>query len=69
MTQTQDEDVRDLAAMFAMAALIVKGHEPLEVVHDAYTYADDFMRVRTREPAEGIVSIAPQRKYVRKPPR
>lgn len=65
---TQDNDVKDLAAMFAMAALIMKGYSPLETAQEAQWYADEFMRVRAKEPqpTEGIVAITPQRKYARK---
>lgn len=64
-----DNNMRDLAAMFAMCGLIMRGYTGLAVTEMAYDYADDFMdtranRVEDRD--EGIAAIKPKRKYERK---
>ena len=56
-----EENLRDLAAMFAMVGLIQKNSDPFEVTKDAFVYADNFMDARKQE-SEGIVTIPKRRK-------
>lgn len=53
-----ERNLRDLAAMFAMQALIQRGGYDLhEVGHEAYVAADSYMEARNHEPEEGIAAI------------
>ena len=64
-----DANLRDLAAMFAMCGLIMRGESGLAVSEMAYDYAEDFMDTRasrTEKPDQGIAAIKPKRKYERK---
>ncbi len=56
-----DQNLRDLAAMFAMVGLIQKNSDPFEVTKDAFIYADHYMDARKKE-EEGIVAIPKRRK-------
>ena len=64
-----DKNMRDLAAMFAMCGLIMRGESGLVITEMAYDYAEDFMDTRasrTEHPDQGIAAIKPKRKYERK---
>ena len=64
-----DKHMRDLAAMFAMCGLLMRGESGLAVTEMAYDYAEDFMDTRASRsdnPDEGIAAIKPKRKYERK---
>ena len=56
-----EENLRDLAAMFAMVGLIQKNSDPFEVTKDAFIYADNYMDAR-KQHEEGIVAIPKRRK-------
>lgn len=56
-----EENLRDLAAMFAMVGLIQKNSDPFEVTKDAFIYADHYMDAR-KQNEEGIVAIPKRRK-------
>jgi hypothetical protein len=56
-----EENLRDLAAMFAMVGLIQKNSDPFEVTKDAFIYADHYMDAR-KQNEEGIVAISKRRK-------
>jgi hypothetical protein len=46
-----EQNLRDLAAMFAMAALIASGKKPDVLLHDeAFRQADLFMKERKEQP-------------------
>ena len=64
-----DEDFRDVCAMFALTGLIMNGNHPFVRMHgEAYKHADAMLEARNTEPeeeAEGIAVIK-KRKYVRK---
>ena len=64
-----DKNLRDLAAMFAMCGLLMRGESGMAVTEIAYDYAEDFMDTRASRsdnPDEGIAAIKPKRKYERK---
>ena len=62
-----DENLRDLAAMFAMCGFIINGdYSPAEIPLLAYKTADDLLDERNRDTDEGIAAITPKRKYERK---
>lgn len=65
MTDHED-NLRDLAAMFAMCGLLLRGGEGRELTDEAFAYADAFMESRTAQPEQGIATIKPKRKYERK---
>lgn len=58
-----EENLRDLAAMFAMAGLIMRGDVAYEnVPGEAITIADHFMEARKPAPEVGIVAIKKRKK-------
>lgn len=58
-----EENLRDLAAMFAMAGLIMRGDVAYEnVPGEAITIADNFMEARKPVPEVGIVAIKKRKK-------
>ena len=62
-----EENLRDLAAMFAMCGLIMNGDYNFEEIPAvAYKTADAMLAERSSSPDEGIASIKPKRKYERK---
>jgi hypothetical protein len=64
-----DSNMRDLAAMFSLCGLIMRGEKGEYLMEMAYDYADDFMDARANrneDPDEGIAAIKPKRKYERK---
>ena len=64
-----DTNLRDLAAMFAMCGLIMRGENGVGITDVAYDFADDFMETRANRmdnPDQGIAAIKPKRKYERK---
>lgn len=66
-----EQNLRDLAAMFAMCGLIMRGERRDKLAETAYELADDLMYVRNadpedEEPDQGIAAIKPKRKYERK---
>lgn len=61
-----ENNLRDLAAMFAMCGLLLRGGDRGGLTDEAYALADDFMESRDRHPEQGIAAIKPKRKYERK---
>jgi hypothetical protein len=64
-----DKNMRDLAAMFALCGLIMRGEKSEYLLEMAYDYAEDFMDTRANRGGkldEGIAAIKPKRKYERK---
>ena len=67
-----EQNLRDLAAMFAMAGLIFRthmwaDHEDEDIARCAYSLADEMMKARQFVPDDqGIAAIRPKRKYERK---
>jgi hypothetical protein len=61
-----ETNLRDLAAMFAMCGLLLRGGDGAGLTDEAYDIADDFMESRDRRPEQGIAAIKPKRKYERK---
>ena len=64
-----DKNMRDLAAMFALCGLIMRGERNEYLMDIAYDYAEDFMETRadrTEHIDQGIAAIKPKRKYERK---
>jgi len=59
-----EQNLRDLAAMFAMAALLVRNKYDNHPHEQALDIADAFMAARQAEPTadEGIAAIKPTRK-------
>jgi hypothetical protein len=66
-----DTNLRDLAAMFAMAGLLMSMYEErgVRIVDEAFKYADEFMERRQpqaepqaeEEPEAGIAALKPKR--------
>ena len=63
MSAEHEENLRDLAAMFAMCGLVMRNDNvPLDnVVEQSFLLADRFMETRTLQPG-GIVGIKRRRK-------
>ena len=65
MSTEHEDNLRDLAAMFAMCGLVARSNNvlvPLEnVVEQSFLLADKFMETRTLQPG-GIVGIKRRRK-------
>lgn len=59
-----EENLRDLAAMFAMCGLLIKGGAGKDIASSAYEIADAMLVARSQEPEpeQGIVAIKPKRK-------
>lgn len=55
-----DTNLRDLAAMFAMAGLLMRGRVGSSVLEEAIDYADEFMERREPKVEEGIAAIKPK---------
>jgi hypothetical protein len=55
-----DTNLRDLAAMFAMAGLIMRGRELDCVAIPAFDIADRFMAAREPQVEEGIAALKPK---------
>lgn len=55
-----EENLRDLAAMFAMIGLIIRNRERDQIIPTAFAFADYFMEAR--KPEEGIAAIKKTRK-------
>jgi len=56
-----DTNLRDLAAMFAMAGLLMRDREGgVDLVKYALAYADEFMEARQPKVEEGIAAIKPK---------
>jgi hypothetical protein len=60
-----DTNLRDLAAMFAMAGLLMRNREDERIVASAFDIADAFMAARephaVEEPDAGIAALKPKR--------
>ena len=60
-----DTNLRDLAAMFAMAGLLMRNREDERIVASAFDIADAFMDARepevADEPDAGIAALKPKR--------
>jgi hypothetical protein len=61
-----EQNLRDLAAMFAMAGLIIRNREGDDLIPMALDLADDFIKARSPTQDGGIADITPKRKYGRK---
>jgi hypothetical protein len=63
-----EQDLRDLASMFAMCGLIMNGenYSLPEIAYKSHRLADFWLEARNAEEA-GIAAINPKRKYERKP--
>ena len=57
-----EENLRDLAAMFAMTGLLMRGEHPLDVASMSLHIADDYMA--KRKPDGGIAAIKKRKKDV-----
>lgn len=60
-----EEDLRDVCAMFALCGLVMRGGVSDDVCTIAYRLADGMLEARKAEEDGGIVSIK-KRKYERK---
>jgi hypothetical protein len=66
MTENE-QNLRDLTAMFAMCGLVMNGDYSLESIPAlAYKTADAMLAERNGGADDGIASIKPKRKYERK---
>lgn len=61
-----EQNLRDLAAMFAMAGLIIRNREGDDLIPMAFDLANDFIKARNPTQDGGITDITPKRKYGRK---
>jgi len=57
-----DENLRDLAAMFAMTGLLMRDKENVDVMETAFDLADQFLSARKSE--GGIAAIKKRKKHV-----
>jgi hypothetical protein len=57
-----EQNLRDLAAMFAMAALLVNEGQGGPIAATAFELADQFMKARNPTPEDGIAGLKPKRK-------
>jgi hypothetical protein len=57
-----EENLRDLAAMFAMAALLTRNSPKEAIVSLAFEMADMFMQARVVAPEDGIAAIKPTKR-------
>lgn len=59
---THEENLRDLAAMFAMLKMAWHRGEEAEDARDCWLIADEMMKARHPEKGSGIASLKPRRK-------
>ena len=58
-----EENLRDLAAMFALTGLLARNSTGVEVtIPVAFELADAFMKARNPIPEDGIAALKPKRK-------
>ena len=59
-----ETNLRDLAAMFAMAALLTRNSQKEALVSLAFEMADEFMKARTpaAEAEDGIAALKPTKR-------
>lgn len=57
-----EQNLRDLAAMFAMAALLTRNSPKEALVSLAFEMADMFMEARNPIPEDGIAAIKPTKR-------
>ena len=57
-----ETNLRDLAAMFAMAALLINEGQGGPIAATAFELADQFMLARNPIPEDGIAALKPKRK-------
>jgi hypothetical protein len=59
-----DDDFRDVCAMFAMNGLLAQGFNDYSVARTAYKMADEMLEARNKEPEQevGIVAAKPRRR-------
>lgn len=63
-----EQDLKDLASMFAMCGLVMNGdYSPAEIAIVSHQLADLWLEARSNHVEEGIAAINPKRKYERKP--
>jgi len=56
-----EQNLRDLAAMFALTGLLIRNREGEAIVLTAFDIADEFMQARNPIKEEGIAAIKPKR--------
>jgi len=61
MTENE-ENLRDLAAMFAMTGLLMRGDHDYQIISTAFELADEYMI--GRKPEGGIAAIKKRKKNV-----
>ena len=57
-----EQNLRDLAAMFALVGLLIRNEEGIAIVPTAFDLADQFMQERNPTPEDGIAALKPKRK-------
>ena len=55
-----EQNLRDLAAMFALTGLLQRDGKGEDIIHAAFVLADEFMQARA--PQDGIAALKPKRK-------
>jgi hypothetical protein len=55
-----DENLRDLAAMFALTGILMRDKQGVDAIETAFDLADQFMEAR--KPEQGIAAIKKSRK-------
>jgi hypothetical protein len=61
-----DNNLRDLAAMFALAGLIIRNKDGENLAETAHEIADQWLHARNKEPEEGLAAIKKGKRNVRK---
>ena len=56
-----EQNLRDLAAMFALTGLLARNREGEAIVPTAFDIANEFMEARNPIKEEGIAAIKPKR--------
>jgi hypothetical protein len=59
-------NLKDLASMFILAALIISERDSENLVEEAHEIADQWLEARNNEPAEGLAAIKKRKRNVRK---
>jgi len=61
-----DTNLRDLASMFILAALIISERDSQNLAEEAHEIANQWLEARNNEPAEGLAAIKKRKRNVRK---
>ena len=61
-----DNNLRDLASMFALTGLIIRNRESENLAEAAHDIADQWMEASNKEPEEGLAAIKKGKRNVRK---